>query len=422
MTTIAEVAIVGAGPYGLSIAAHLSARGLKPLIFGSPMKSWRDAMPRGMRLKSEGFASSLSDPDGRLTLKAFCESEKLPYADINLPVPVETFVAYGDAFQRRFVPQLDTRMVGQIRKAPHGFTLRLDDGAEVDARKVIVATGILSFRQVPEVLQGLSRERLSHTCEHADYSSFAGQRVVVIGAGASATDAAAALLQAGASVTLVCRSPSLTFYAGGSARGWLDSLIAPMTPIGPGWKKLLCVKAPLLFRMLPERLRTMIVQRFLGPAPCWFVREEIEGRVTVMGGSRIIDARETAHGVKLEIASGGGTRTLEADHVIAGTGFRVNAARLQFLDTAIASALELTQDAPRLSSNFESTVAGLHFVGTMAVYEFGPMLRFVCGADFTARRVANHIAGAARPVTRKAEDYRSLEMSPARQRLPLELE
>jgi pyruvate/2-oxoglutarate dehydrogenase complex dihydrolipoamide dehydrogenase (E3) component len=174
--------------------------------------------------------------------------------------------------------------------------------------------------------------------------------------------------------------------------------------------------------MMPERLRTLIVQRFLGPAPCWFVREEIEGRVTVMGGSRIIDARETAHGVKLEIASGGGTRTLEADHVIAGTGFRVNAARLQFLDTAIASALELTQDAPKLSSNFESTVAGLYFVGTMAAYEFGPMLRFVCGADFTARRVANHIAGAARPVTRKAEDYRSLEMSPARQRLPLELE
>jgi cation diffusion facilitator CzcD-associated flavoprotein CzcO len=71
MSAIAQAAIIGAGPYGLSIAAHLNACGVRPQVFGRPMSGWRDGMPRGMRLKSDGFASSLSNPSGEFTLKAF---------------------------------------------------------------------------------------------------------------------------------------------------------------------------------------------------------------------------------------------------------------------------------------------------------------------------------------------------------------
>src|SRR5260370_21715272 len=85
MTAIAQAAIVGAGPYGLSIAAHLSARGLRPIVFGRSMSSWREGMPRGMRLKSEGFASSLSDPAGEFTPQAFCEAGHPAFADITFP-------------------------------------------------------------------------------------------------------------------------------------------------------------------------------------------------------------------------------------------------------------------------------------------------------------------------------------------------
>jgi hypothetical protein len=361
------------------------------------MQSWRHGMPLGMRLKSEGFASSLSDPDGDFTLKAFCQEQKLPYADTNLPVAREIFVAYGDAFQKRFVPQLDTRLVRRVEAAPDGFTLRLEDGAHLKARQVIVATGIEPFRHVPEVLRRLSPERVSHTSEHTDYSRFKGQKVLVVGAGASATDVAAALLENGADVTLACRNASLTFYPGGQPRRWFDPLIAPMTPLGPGWKKLLGVKAPLLFQKLPEGLRTAIVEGSLGPAPCWFIREKIEGKIQVLLASTIVGAHETASGAELEIAAKGGSHGLKVvDHVIAGTGYRVDVARLGFLDADILARLKLTKNAPRLSSNFESSVPGLYFVGMAAAYEFGPLLRFVCGADFTARRLANPIAIAAR--------------------------
>ena len=48
-------------------------------------------MPKGMFLKSEGFASNLYDPDGAFTLERFCGERGLGYADYNHPVPLETF-------------------------------------------------------------------------------------------------------------------------------------------------------------------------------------------------------------------------------------------------------------------------------------------------------------------------------------------
>ena len=396
MTSIAAVAVVGAGPYGLSVAAHLAAKGIEPLVFGPPMESWRNGMPRGMRLKSEGFASCLSDPEDAFTLAAFCASAGLPYADLDLPVPVETFTAYGTAFQERFVPQLDIRPVRHIERAPHGFSLRLEDGACVDARQVIVATGLGPYRHMPEVLAGLSPTRLSHTCDHADYSGFADRNVVVVGAGASAIDAAAALHRAGANVRLVSRRDAVTFYAAGPRR-WVDRFIAPMTPLGPGWKKLLCVKAPLLFRALPEDVRVKIVRRYLGPAPGWSAREGFEGKVALTLASSVVGARESAGGVELEIVSRDGRATMaDIDHVVAGTGYDIDVRRLPFLDPALIAKLALTRSAPWLSSHFETSVPGLYVVGTAAAYAFGPLLRFVCGAGFAARRVSSRAAAAER--------------------------
>jgi cation diffusion facilitator CzcD-associated flavoprotein CzcO len=90
---MSDVAIIGAGPYGLSLAAHLRARGVDFRIFGKPMQTWLEHMPKGMRLKSEGFASSLYDPDSKFTLAAYCKERGLAYADTGMPIPLETFTA-----------------------------------------------------------------------------------------------------------------------------------------------------------------------------------------------------------------------------------------------------------------------------------------------------------------------------------------
>ncbi len=88
MTEIVDVAIIGAGPYGLSIAAHLAGRGVDFRIFGSPMHTWRTSMPEGMVLKSEGNASDLYDPDGEMTLARYCADRGLPYKDLGFPIPL----------------------------------------------------------------------------------------------------------------------------------------------------------------------------------------------------------------------------------------------------------------------------------------------------------------------------------------------
>ena len=69
-----DVAIIGAGPYGLSLAAHLRAKNVSYRHYGIPMRLWRAAMPQGMYLKSRAFASNLSDPAGAYTLEAFCKA------------------------------------------------------------------------------------------------------------------------------------------------------------------------------------------------------------------------------------------------------------------------------------------------------------------------------------------------------------
>src|SRR5260370_41534613 len=63
-------AVIGAGPYGLSIAAHLRARGVPTQVFGEPLESWQ-AMPARMNLKAVWSASSLSGPDGAVRLDHF---------------------------------------------------------------------------------------------------------------------------------------------------------------------------------------------------------------------------------------------------------------------------------------------------------------------------------------------------------------
>ncbi len=252
-----DVAIVGAGPYGLSIAAHLKAAGVDFRIFGSPMEFWRQHMPGGMRLKSEGFASSLYDPGSFFTLKAYCLERGIPYADIGLPVPLEVFSAYGVEFQKRFVPELEQNRVTRVQRAQSGFQTTLDSGEVFSARRVVVAVGLTYFAHIPTELAELPKNRLSHSSQHGPVDQFRGRDVTVVGAGASAIDLAALLHQADSSVQVVARVPRIRFHdpPDNLNPSWLDRLRTPVTGIGPGWKLFWCTRLPLVFRMMPEEFR-----------------------------------------------------------------------------------------------------------------------------------------------------------------------
>jgi cation diffusion facilitator CzcD-associated flavoprotein CzcO len=394
-----EVAIVGAGPYGLSIAAHLGLHGIPYRIFGPPMATWREAMPAGMFLKSEGFASSLSHPRDTFTLAHFCTAHGIPYADIGLPVPRSAFADYGIEFQRRFASHLDSRLVAKIEREPSGFLLTLEDGELVRAARVILAIGITHYAHIPDTIAELPDTRLSHSSTWPDLSRFAGQKVVVVGAGASALDCAALLAKAGARVDLVARQKRIHFHEppAGRPRTLWETLRAPMSGLGPGWRSRLCTDAPQVFRLLPEFARLEIVRRHLGPAPGWWTRAGVEGQVKFNLGKRLRSAHERDGRVVLDVeGTDGGRQIVEADHVIAATGYKVDIHRLPFMTPSLISGLRLAGQSPVLSRNFESSVPGLYFVGISAASSFGPMMRFAFGAAYTAKRLTRHLSARTR--------------------------
>lgn len=390
-----DVAIIGAGPYGLSIAAHLRARNVDFRIFGSPMLTWRAHMPKGMRLKSEGFASSLYDPDGVLTLETYCQEKGHPYADTTWPIPLETFTAYGLEFQRRFVPNLEDKRVVSLRRTAEGIRIALEDGEIVAARRVIMAVGLSYYDYIPPMLSALPETHVSHSSKYGSVEHFKGREVAVLGAGSSALDLAALLHQAGARVQVVTRRPAIRFFDPPQPHpsSFIGHLRNPASGLGRGWKLYLCANAPLVFRRMPEQFRLDKVRRVLGPAPCWFITQEVVGKVPLRLGLSMTDARVQNGGVRLQLANAAGaTQTLEVEHVIAATGYRVDLRRLNFMDSETRAQIRSVEHTPMLSSNFESSVPGLYFVGASAANTFGPLLRFALGARFTARRLSGHLA------------------------------
>jgi thioredoxin reductase len=383
-----DIAIVGAGPYGLSLAAHLAGK-RSVRIFGPPMRAWSHHMPHGMHLKSEGFASNLYDPQDRFTLEAYCAERAIPYAHIGLPVPIQVFIDYGVEFQKRYVPNLENVEITSVKRAAGGFELTTSSGEVAKARQVVIATGIVDFAFLPPQLAPLPASMLSHSSQHADLSGFKGSKVAVLGAGASAVDIAALLVAVGADVELVARRQAIQFHRPpNEPRPLWTRLKAPRSGLGTGWRSRFCTDIPLVFHAMPESLRIRAVMRHLGPAPGWFVRAAVEGHVPMHLGVKIGGA--SAHGRRAQLAleRNGTKQQIEVDHVIAATGYRVATERLGFLDPSIRSDVRNADEAPVLNRHFESSVPGLYFIGTSAANSFGPLLRFAYGANFTAKRVA----------------------------------
>ncbi|HEY5047796.1 MAG TPA: NAD(P)-binding domain-containing protein [Rhizomicrobium sp.] len=386
-----EVAIIGAGPYGLSLAAHLNAKGIDCRVFGKPLSTWNAHMPRNMFLKSDGFASNLSAPFPESTLGAFCAVGRIAYAPQGFPIALDTFLEYADSFCRRFVPRIDKSDVSSLTQDADGFRLALDDGRTLAARNVVVATGITHFAYTPAPLGALPEGAVSHSFDHRKADKFLGRDVAVVGAGSSATDTAIMLHDAGVSVRIVARAPAIEYNSipDPDADSLLYRIQRPASGIGRGWRSYFCASAPLLFHKLPEPMRRRAIMSHMHPAAGWFMQEGIEGRVPCLLGRQIAEAKESGGRVLLTLKdSSGSVEVLACDHVIAATGYRPDIRKLSFLSRDLCDLIAPARTTAPLTDRFETRVPGLFVIGPAAIDSFGPLMRFMYGAEFAAPHLA----------------------------------
>lgn len=390
-----RVCIIGAGPYGLAIAAHLRHVGVDFRIFGSPMRRWLTQMPKAMLLKSEGCASELPDPEGRFGLAQFCREDGRPYAEYGTPLSRETFAKYVLSFQQKLVPQVEDVLVSAVSKTDAGFEICLSSGAKLRSTQVIVASGLDQMERVPEQLAQLPSELCSHSSAHYDLSKFKGKEVVVIGGGQSGLEAAALLKEEGASVTLVVRAPAIAWNGVPSLarRSLYQRMRRPRTQLGHGLQLWVYDNIPQFFHYLPRQVRISRVKAALGPAGGWWLKDRVIGQMPILLSHQLQAAEARNGGVVLQLTDQNQkSKTLIAEHVIAATGYRFNFQNLPFLDQSLKAQIKHEEQMPQLSSDFESSVPGLYFTGLASANSFGPVMRFLAGTSFTARRISSHIA------------------------------
>jgi len=388
-----QIIIIGAGPYGVSTAAHLRNLGVSFRIFGKPMHRWLAQMPRGMFLKSESFASNLSDPMGRRTLEEYCAEAGLAYPSGSTPVPLETFSRYALSFQKHCVPMVEDVLITVVDRRPDGYILQLSSGEEVRAEKVVVATGMSYTEYVPPELGALPSELLSHCAGHRELNQFKGRDIIVVGAGQSALETAALLNEVQANVRIVVRGSTVQWNPTPAPRSPWQRVLHPAAPLGNGRQSWFFSNMPQLFYHLPEGTRLDMVGKAFGPAGAWWLRDRVIGRLPLLISHSIRKAQAHHGKVLLQVhGTDGNLHELAADHVIAGTGYRFAAKVLPFLSKDILRNLSCVEEVPVLSPHFESSVPGLYFTGLAAANQFGPVMRFVYGAHFTAKRLVRHLA------------------------------
>jgi cation diffusion facilitator CzcD-associated flavoprotein CzcO len=384
-----DVAVVGAGPFGLSVAACLPGR--KVRVFGEPMKTWATTMPRDMVLRSAWAETSLAAPRDEGSILGWAKREGVSTLG---PIPLETFLAYADWFRERFVPEVDAADVATAARRDGGFDLTTAAGDTVGARTLVVAVGVTPFSWAPPAIAAVDDPRIRFAIDVRDFDELRGARVLVLGGGQAALEAAGRAARARATAELVSRSP-IHWFADrepdrprSPLRQRLYRLAYPAVGYGPPPLNRL-VLHPDLYARLPGSLKQRLSARLLRPGGSPWLRELVEGKVTVTESRTIASVTPQADALHVVLDDG---QARAVDALLVATGYRFDLSRLPFLDPAGIR----TEPAgwPVLDRFFRSTAPDVFFVGYPAEWRFGPISRFVLGATFTANRVAGALAGA----------------------------
>jgi FAD-dependent urate hydroxylase len=368
-----SITIIGAGPYGLALAAKLTAAGADFVMFGKPMGFWQENVPLGTRLISGWITCSLSDHT--FDYGSYLQAMRSVPPRIFMG---EQFLAYGLWFQKNTCPEPDSRMVTRLSRENGIYRLQLADGSQTTADRVVMATGLKPFAVRPAQFANLRNDLVVHTSDLRNLSKFSGKRVAVIGAGQSAMDCAALLCEQNAEVEIIARAPEVRW------KGTDDSGILPEKPTWTLHGAIQDLRSePQIYRRLPAFVRRRELNLVLRPAAVRSLLPRLApARFTL--GKQIETASFSHNGIELQL-SDGSTRTV--DRIVLGTGYRVDLNAIPFLSAELRKSIRTSDGYPYLSGKMESSVRGLYFVGAAAAASFGRMMWLIRGARSAAEIV-----------------------------------
>jgi cation diffusion facilitator CzcD-associated flavoprotein CzcO len=377
-----DLLIIGAGPFGLSMAAYAKYHHIDHLVVGRPMDFWKSNMPKGMFLRS-GLDWHL-DPLETHTLEKYLQSKKIP-PDAVEPIPVDFYLDYVQWFMEQkgldpledFVKKLDW----SYRKQ-RPFEATLEKGETIRADNVLLAIGFRYFKHIPEELARIVPEGFfSHTCDLIEFESLKGKRCLIIGGRQSAFEWAALIHEAGAaSVNVSHRQETPAFTK--SDWSWTEQMIKGLD------------KDPGSFRNLSPEKREEINQRFWAEGRLklepWLWPRINKETVKIWPKTQVVKC-DKLPAKDLEITLSGG-QTFAVDHVVFATGYKVDMGNVPFLAGGnILDQLKTKDGFPVLDEHFQTNIPGLFATSMPATRDFGAFFAFTVSVNASAKIIGSYI-------------------------------
>lgn len=369
-----ELLIIGAGPFGLAVAAQASHLGIEHVVVGKPMEFWRKNMPPGMYLRSA--CDWHLDPAGVHTIDNFLAERGQTAKDVE-PLSLEFYLSYVEWFQKQKQITSLPLHVERLDVSKSGFIATTMDGDTINARNVVIAPGFTHFTNIPAELRSrLPPGRFVHTCDFVDFSNARNKRYLIIGGRQSAFEWAALLVEAGASAIYITHRHDSPAFA---VADW--SWVNPMVDaIG---------KNPTWFRNLSQVEKDEVNHRLWAEGRLkvepWLKARLNTDRVHVLPRTEVTECVDRNGELDVTLSNG---ETITCDQIVLATGYKVDITRLPILSAGnILDQLETRNGFPVLDEHFQTSIKGLFITSMPATQDFGPFFAFTISVRVSARLI-----------------------------------
>ncbi|HEY7299801.1 MAG TPA: NAD(P)-binding domain-containing protein [Xanthobacteraceae bacterium] len=376
-----DLLIIGAGPFGLSMAAYAAHRQLDYRLIGKPMEFWKSNMPAGMYLRSA--CDWHLDPLGIDTIESFLKTQSLAVAEVE-PLSLEFYLGYVRWFaQRKGLEPLPLT----LRKLDYSaqaatFEAVTNDERVITAKNVVIAVGFKYFKHLPaELAQRVPPGRLSHTCDLVDFAPLCGRHCLVVGGRQSAFEWAALIHEAGAAAVHVShRHDSPQFKP--SDWSWVGPLVDRTAEDATWFRKLSAAGQ--------EKIRQRLWAEGRLKVEPWLEARIRNNAVTLWPRTQLVSCIERSDGALAAVLDNG--ETFIVDEVVAATGYKVQIERVPFLAAGnVLQQLTARNGFPELDDHFQTNIPGLHMTSMPAVQDFGPFWAFTIAAPVSAQIIGRRL-------------------------------